>query len=42
MERGYLGREEVVDVPETWEVKDSQDSKGGTKDEIPNSGRGNL
>jgi hypothetical protein len=24
-------------VPDTWEVKDSQDSKGGTLDEMPDS-----
>jgi hypothetical protein len=24
-------------APETWEVRDSQDSKGGTLDEIPDS-----
>jgi hypothetical protein len=24
-------------VPETWEMKDSQDSKGGTLDEMPDS-----
>jgi hypothetical protein len=24
-------------APETWEVRDSQDSKGGTIDETPNS-----
>ena len=24
-------------APETWEVRDSQDSKGGTLDEMPDS-----
>ena len=24
-------------LPETWEVRDSQDSKGGTLDEMPDS-----
>ena len=24
-------------ISETWEVRDSQDSKGGTLDEMPNS-----
>ena len=24
-------------IPETWEVRDSQDSKGGTLDEMPDS-----
>ena len=27
----------LQNVPETWEVRDSQDSKGGTLDEMPNS-----
>ena len=42
METGNLGREEVTGVgwgtlqnsPEIWEVRDSQDSKGGTLDEM--------
>jgi hypothetical protein len=29
-------------VRETWEVRDSQDSKGGTLDEIPNNGEREL
>jgi hypothetical protein len=29
-------------VPETGEVKDSQDSKGGTLDDMPNSGEREL
>jgi hypothetical protein len=45
METGNLGREEVTGVgwgtlqnsPEIWEVRDSQDSKGGTLDEMPES-----
>jgi hypothetical protein len=32
------GRVSVYDVPETWEMRNSQDSKGGTVDEMPNSG----
>jgi hypothetical protein len=27
----------LQNAPETWEVKDSQESKGGTLDEMPNS-----
>jgi hypothetical protein len=27
----------VQNAPETWEVRDSQDSKGGTLDEMPDS-----
>jgi hypothetical protein len=41
METGNLRRSEdgrtLQNVPETWEVRDSQDSKGGTLDEMPNS-----
>ena len=41
MEIGNLGRYEVggalQNAPETWVVKDSQDSKEGTLDEIPDS-----
>ena len=41
MEIGNLGRQEVggtfQNAPETWEVRDSQDSKGGTLDEMPDS-----
>ena len=41
METGNLRRQDVgrtlQNVPETWEVRDSQDSKGGTLDEMPNS-----
>jgi hypothetical protein len=33
--RGGGGR--LWNEPETWEMRDSQDSKGGTLDEIPNS-----
>ena len=29
-------------APETWEVRDSQDSKGGTLDEMPYSGKREL
>ena len=39
METGNLGRLKVgrtlQNVPETWEVRDSQDSKGRTLDEMP-------
>ena len=38
---GNPRKKEVVgslkNVPETWEVRDSQDSKGGTLDEMPDS-----
>ena len=27
----------LQNAPETWEVRDSQDSKGGTLDEVPDS-----
>ena len=27
----------LQNAPETWEVRDSQDSKGGTLDEMPDS-----
>ena len=27
----------LLNAPETWEVRDSQDSKKGTLDEMPNS-----
>ena len=41
METGNLGRLKVgrtlQNVPETWEVRDSQDSKAGTLDEMPDS-----
>ena len=44
METGNLRRWEMVgvgvglqNVPETWEARDSQDSKGGTLDEVPYS-----
>ena len=30
--------ETLQNVQDTWEVKESQDSKGGTLDEMPNSG----
>jgi len=29
-------------VPETWEMRDSHDSKGGTLMKYPTMGRGNL
>ena len=32
-----MGEEGLQNAPETWEVRDSQDSKGGTFDEMPNS-----
>jgi hypothetical protein len=32
-----VGGGALQNAPETWEVRDSQDSKGGTLDEIPNS-----
>jgi hypothetical protein len=32
----------VGNVPKTWELTDSQDSKGGTLDEMPNSGEREL
>jgi hypothetical protein len=35
---GVGGGETLQNVLETWEVRDSQDSKGGTLDEMPNSG----
>ena len=42
METGNLRRQEfggtLQNAPETWEVRDSQDSKGGTLDEMPYSG----
>jgi hypothetical protein len=41
METGNLSRQEVggtlQNAPETWKVRDSQDSKGGTLDEMPDS-----
>jgi hypothetical protein len=41
METGNLKKEEVwrtlQNAPETWEVKNSQDSKGGTLDEMSDS-----
>ena len=41
METGNLRKYELgvtlQNAPETWEVRDSQDSKGGTLDEMPNS-----
>jgi hypothetical protein len=41
METGNLRRYELgvtlQNAPETWEVRDSQDSKGGTFNEMPNS-----
>jgi hypothetical protein len=35
MGRGMVGGWPLQKVQETWEVKDSRDSKGGTLDEIP-------
>ena len=32
-----LGDPPPQNAPETWEVRDSQDSKGGTLDEMPDS-----
>jgi hypothetical protein len=41
METGNLGRYQVggtlQNVPEIWEVRDSQDSKGGTLNKMPDS-----
>jgi hypothetical protein len=41
METGNLQRKEVVgtvqNAQETWEVRDSQDSKGGTLDVMPDN-----
>ena len=41
METGNIGIQEVggtlQNAPETWDVRDSQDSKGGTLGEIPDS-----
>jgi hypothetical protein len=41
METSTLGRQEVggilQNVPETWKVRDSQDSKRGTSDEVLDS-----
>ena len=46
METGNLRRYVVggtlQNVPEIWEVRDSQDSKGGTLDEMPYSGEREL
>jgi hypothetical protein len=46
METGNLRREKVGGTlhkaPETWEVRDSQDSKEGTLDELQDSRRGKL
>jgi hypothetical protein len=36
------GRLTIQNVPETEEVRDSQDSKGGTLDEMPDSGERDL
>jgi hypothetical protein len=36
------GRGTLQNVPETWEVRDSQNSKGGTLDEMPYSGEREL
>jgi len=40
MEVGSWGT--LQNVPETWEVRDSQDSKRGNLDEIPYSGEREL
>jgi hypothetical protein len=32
----------LQNVPETWEVRDSQDSNGGTLDEVLYSGEGGV
>jgi hypothetical protein len=32
------GGRTLYKVPETWEVRDSQESKGGNLDEVANSG----
>jgi hypothetical protein len=41
METGNFRKQEVwgtlQNAPETWEVRDSQKSKGGTLDEMPDS-----
>jgi hypothetical protein len=38
-----VGREAILkNVPETWEVRDFQDSKGETLDEMPNNGKREL
>jgi len=46
METGDIRRKEVgrtlQNVPETWEVRDSQDTKWGTLDEMPYSGEREL
>jgi hypothetical protein len=46
METGKLRRWEVSEtfqnISETWEVRDSQDSKGGTLDEMPYIGEREL
>ena len=34
---GWGGGMTLQNAPETWEVRDSQDSKGGTLDEMPDS-----
>jgi hypothetical protein len=36
------GRETLQNVPETREMRDTQDSKGGTLDEMPYSGEREL
>jgi hypothetical protein len=37
-----LGEGTLRNAPETWEVRDSQVSKGGTLDQIPSSGEREL
>jgi hypothetical protein len=39
---GGWGPPHHQNAPETWEVRDSQDSNGGTSDEMPNSGERDL
>jgi hypothetical protein len=36
------GGQTLQSVPEIWEVRDSQDSKGGTSDEVSSSGEREL
>ena len=37
-----MGGGNSLDVPETWEMRDSQDSNGGTLDEMFGSGERKL
>ena len=36
------GRGTLQNTPETWDIRDSQDSKKGTLDEMPYSGKRGL